>query len=228
MRAGENGGRWLQFRKKAKHKLTLKLIGKRCTRPAKLRKEQLLEKEVEARVKGLSLTEIKVQVAPCEKDERVFCNYYSTSIADYHRSCPNCSYDLCLSCCKGLRECSLPGHKGQFGINVDTPKILNALMQWRASVDGSICCPPEELDGCGNSLLQLKSINPEDLFVELEEKVKTIVAQVGGIFLMRTFLPLPTTARSFLKLSHALSYHVEQNLTTFLPPPTTARLPAPP
>ncbi|KAK8948861.1 hypothetical protein KSP39_PZI006170 [Platanthera zijinensis] len=170
-------------------------------------KEQLLEKEVEARVKG---------------------NDCSTSIADYHRSCPNCSYDLCLSCCKGLRESSLPGHKGQFGINADTPEILNALMLWRASADGSIRCPPEALDGCGNSLLQLKSINPEDLFVELEEKVKTIVAQVGGIFLMRTFLPLLTTARSFLKLSHALSYHVEQNLTTFLPLPTAARLPAPP
>ncbi|KAK8939892.1 hypothetical protein KSP40_PGU015176 [Platanthera guangdongensis] len=145
-----------------------------------LRKEQHLEKEVEARVKGLSLTEIKVQVARCGKDGRVFCNYCSTSIADYHRSCPNCSYDLCLSCCKGLRECSLPGHKGQFGINADTPEILNALMQWRASADGSIRCPPEALDGCGNSLLQLKCINPEDLFVELEEKVKTIVAHTSS------------------------------------------------
>lgn len=54
-----------------------------------LRREQQMEKEVDARVKGLPLTEIKVQLAPCEKDERVFCNYCSTSIADYHRSCPD-------------------------------------------------------------------------------------------------------------------------------------------
>lgn len=36
------------------------------------------------------------------------CN---TSIVDYHRSCPNpsCSYDLCLTCCRELREGHQPG-----------------------------------------------------------------------------------------------------------------------
>ncbi|KAK2996520.1 hypothetical protein RJ639_026580, partial [Escallonia herrerae] len=35
-----------------------------------------------------------------------YSNNCNTSIVDYHRSCPNpdCSFDLCLTCCRGLRE----------------------------------------------------------------------------------------------------------------------------
>lgn len=32
-----------------------------------------------------------------------------TSIFDYHRSCPQCSYDLCLTCCRELRNDCLQG-----------------------------------------------------------------------------------------------------------------------
>lgn len=102
-------------------------------------------------------------------------NYCSTSIADFHRSCPSCAYDLCLSCCRGLREGCLPGRDRQFGININIQEdFLNALMQWRANPDGSIPCPPV-VGGCGNSLLQLKHIFPENMLLMLEEKANTIV-----------------------------------------------------
>ncbi|XP_028554204.1 lysine-specific demethylase JMJ25-like [Dendrobium catenatum] len=54
-------------------------------------------------------------------------NYCSSSIADFHRNCSSCAYDLCLSCCRGLREGSLPGHSSQCGVNTDIPEdLLNA------------------------------------------------------------------------------------------------------
>ncbi|KAL0904675.1 hypothetical protein M5K25_026806 [Dendrobium thyrsiflorum] len=141
-----------------------------------LRKEQQLEKELEAQIKGIALTELKLQEAPCAKDERVYCNYCSTSIADFHRNCSSCAYDLCLSCCRGLRNGCLPGHSGQCGVNTDIPEdLLNARLQWRANADGSIPCPPEVLGGCGSSLLQLKHILSEDMLFELEEKANGIV-----------------------------------------------------
>lgn len=33
-----------------------------------------------------------------------------TSIVDFHRSCKKCSYDLCLSCCRQLRQGPNPGN----------------------------------------------------------------------------------------------------------------------
>ncbi|KAL5730708.1 hypothetical protein ACHQM5_003503 [Ranunculus cassubicifolius] len=36
------------------------------------------------------------------------CDYCKTSIVNFHRSCSNCSYDLCLSCCREIRSGSLP------------------------------------------------------------------------------------------------------------------------
>ncbi|KAK9748015.1 hypothetical protein RND81_02G029800 [Saponaria officinalis] len=71
--------------------------------------EQMAEKEVEARVQGVALDEVKVEKIECPLDERMFCNNCKTSIIDLHRSCPVCCYDLCIACCRELREGSLRG-----------------------------------------------------------------------------------------------------------------------
>ncbi|CAL5392510.1 unnamed protein product [Camellia sinensis] len=71
--------------------------------------EQLMEKEIEAKIQGLSLATLELQKAACEKDERVYCNYCKTSVVDFHRSCPNCFYDLCLTCCREVRDGHLQG-----------------------------------------------------------------------------------------------------------------------
>jgi len=46
---------------------------------------------------------------------------------------------------------------------------------WKAKSDGSITCPPNELGGCGGSLLDLKCLLPEKMLSELEEKADRIV-----------------------------------------------------
>ncbi|CAL5427418.1 unnamed protein product [Camellia sinensis] len=50
--------------------------------------EQLMEKEIEAKVQA---------------------TYCKTFIVDFHRSCPNCSYLLCLTCCREIRDGHLQG-----------------------------------------------------------------------------------------------------------------------
>ncbi|XP_073105846.1 lysine-specific demethylase JMJ27 isoform X1 [Elaeis guineensis] len=77
-----------------------------------LRQEQMAEKEIEAKIQGFMLTDLKIKRAKCQKDERVYCDNCRTSIVDFHRSCPSCSYDLCLGCCRELREGRIPGGDG--------------------------------------------------------------------------------------------------------------------
>ncbi|KAL7180788.1 hypothetical protein ACSBR1_039780 [Camellia fascicularis] len=70
--------------------------------------EQLMEKEIEAKVQGLSLAAIKLQKAKTFH-KRVLCTYCKTSIVDFHRSCPKCSFRLCLTCCREIRDGHLLG-----------------------------------------------------------------------------------------------------------------------
>nr|XP_033510303.1 lysine-specific demethylase JMJ25-like isoform X4 [Nicotiana tomentosiformis] len=69
--------------------------------------EQMIEKEIECQIKGLPDSEVNIRKAKYEKDERIYCNYCSASIVDLHRSCSSCSYELCLTCCKELRNGNL-------------------------------------------------------------------------------------------------------------------------
>ncbi|KAL2927259.1 Lysine-specific demethylase JMJ25 [Bienertia sinuspersici] len=69
--------------------------------------EQMMEKEVEARIQGVSPFEVKLEHAEFTLDERMFCNYCKTSIVDMHRSCSECCYDLCLVCCREIRSGNL-------------------------------------------------------------------------------------------------------------------------
>ncbi|XP_059656249.1 lysine-specific demethylase JMJ29-like isoform X2 [Cornus florida] len=71
--------------------------------------ERIMEKELEASIQGLSLSEIMLQQAKCSLKERIYCNNCKTSIVDFHRSCPKCAYDLCLTCCREFRGGKLQG-----------------------------------------------------------------------------------------------------------------------
>nr|GMC81455.1 lysine-specific demethylase JMJ25-like isoform X1 [Ipomoea batatas] len=72
--------------------------------------EQMMEKEIEAKIQGVRLSELKLQKAKCQLNERMYCDNCRTSIFDFHRSCSNCSYDLCLTCCQELRDGHLRGN----------------------------------------------------------------------------------------------------------------------
>lgn len=51
----------------------------------------------------------------------------------------------------------------------------NTRLLWKANSDGSIPCPPEELGGCGHSVLHLKHLFPQNMLSELEERANRIV-----------------------------------------------------
>ncbi|KAJ4972653.1 hypothetical protein NE237_005827 [Protea cynaroides] len=74
--------------------------------------EQLKEKQFEARIQGLTPMDVEIRKAVCGVDERMYCDNCKTSIVDFHRSCPNCTYDLCLTCCREIRDgCLLAGRE---------------------------------------------------------------------------------------------------------------------
>ncbi|KAI8022338.1 Lysine-specific demethylase JMJ25 [Camellia lanceoleosa] len=162
--------------------------------------EQLMEKEIEAKIQGLSLAALELQKAACEKDERVYCNYCKTSVVDFHRSCPNCFYDLCLTCCREVRDGHLQGggkevifqyidngltylHGGKpkfvssrkraalgISVNKSSTDYEKSNSEWKAKKDGSIPCPPENMGGCGVGILELRYLFPEDWVSDLVKK----------------------------------------------------------
>ncbi|XP_076959053.1 lysine-specific demethylase JMJ26-like [Bidens hawaiensis] len=125
-----------------------------------------------------------------------------TSIFDLHRSCPKCDYDLCLQCCRELRDGNLQGNKEvvidsiQFedpgagylhGLKEDiyrkkfinfhksiSPKE-NTSLDWKSLTDGRIPCPPESMGGCGCGILQLMLIKPLDKIPTLLEDTQNLL-----------------------------------------------------
>ncbi|XP_076940882.1 lysine-specific demethylase JMJ25-like [Bidens hawaiensis] len=155
----------------------------------RLNEEQENEKRIESEIQGCALSDVQLTMVDCSLDERMYCDCCKTSIFDLHRSCPKCNYDLCLQCCRELREGNLQGNKEvvinsvQFenpgagylhGLKVDkyhrkfinfhkskSPKE-NTCPDWKFLTDGRIPCPPESMGGCGCGILLLMHIKPLD------------------------------------------------------------------
>jgi len=122
-----------------------------------------------------------------------------TSIFDYHRSCTECSFDLCLLCCRELRCGQLLGGADPFdfefifrgtdylhGGNAEEatrykaphagaePEIHTwSKSGWHADSDGNIPCPKPEIK-CDHGYLELKSVFPPDCISELVCKAKEL------------------------------------------------------
>ncbi|KAK9268102.1 hypothetical protein L1049_010541 [Liquidambar formosana] len=160
-----------------------------------IREEQTQEIDMEATIRGIPSYAIQIPQSLCPNDERVYCNHCATSIVDLHRSCPKCSYELCLSCCREIRRGDLFRggevvfqylnrgydyiHGGDPHADSRSLEISNGhvepLTEWNANKDGSVTCAPKEMGGCGNSVLELKCILPEDWISKLEERAKNIL-----------------------------------------------------
>ncbi|KAK3016022.1 hypothetical protein RJ639_007341, partial [Escallonia herrerae] len=155
----------------------------------RLNEEQTMEREIEAKIQGLLNDNCK------------------TSIFDFHRSCPHCSYDLCLICCLELRNDHLKGgeeevimhfaDKGQdymHGTVIDMEtrcrnmprnkpaEISNgcpckSAAEWKSHENGSIPCPPESMGGCGQGILELKHVLGEYWVSELLVKAEKIAKE---------------------------------------------------
>ncbi|KAK3026134.1 hypothetical protein RJ639_042577, partial [Escallonia herrerae] len=154
--------------------------------------EQMLEKETEGKIQGLLSSELEIQQTDCSSDERV--NYCNTSIVDFHRNCPSCSYDLCLTCCREIREGCLQGaeigvvkheevplamplgEKGYSDLFMESNSKCNEreIYKWKPKETGDIPCS-KKMGGCGHDRLVLKCMFSEGWVSELKEKVEKVV-----------------------------------------------------
>ncbi|CAF1715107.1 lysine-specific demethylase JMJ25 [Brassica napus] len=118
--------------------------------------EQSRELEIETAIRGVPVTESDVAKCEVHPSVRIYCDLCSTSIANFLRSCqnPNCSSDICLSCCKELR---------------DGESFSNS--------DGTIPCPPKERGGCGTSTLELRRLRKRDLVQKLITDAEELTLQ---------------------------------------------------
>ncbi|XP_041990015.1 lysine-specific demethylase JMJ25-like [Salvia splendens] len=169
-----------------------------------INKEQVIEKELESMIQGVSVSDTKIIEAAIDADERIYCDNCRTSIVDYHRSCPQCSFDLCLSCCRELRDgCLQGGEKGpsfkyvDYGFlylhgkeekktknrnisktdgdqNIKVVDNSNSSLQWKAKENGVIRCPPKTKGGCGEEILVLKCLLPDEYVSKLHGGAKEI------------------------------------------------------
>ncbi|CAK7338015.1 unnamed protein product [Dovyalis caffra] len=146
-----------------------------------LDEEQMMERKIESRIKGVPLADLQVENAGCPADERMFCDNCRTSIFDYHRSCSKCFSDLCLVCCREIRGGHLQGggpgvvmeyvnrgpeycHGEEGKIKDESPAdfseetgsedLIGQKSGWKAKEDGSIYC------ACGSGNLELKCLFP--------------------------------------------------------------------
>ncbi|KAL7213206.1 hypothetical protein ACSBR2_015832 [Camellia fascicularis] len=169
-----------------------------------INRDQSIELELEAKIKGKKISEVQVQQAEFSCTKLHFCNNCQTSVVDFHRSCGHCSYNLCLSCLELFRG-SL--HRGLKAFNskcrnkskacISDDKVPSKmektstsrqdgssrylaspsiLPKWKAcNDDGSIICPPMAFGGCGDGLLDLRCVFPFSWTKELEVSAEQIV-----------------------------------------------------
>ncbi|TKY50713.1 Lysine-specific demethylase JMJ25 [Spatholobus suberectus] len=177
-----------------------------------LDEEQMIENETEARIQGLSVSELNIVQADFSKDERVYCDNCKTSIFDYHRSCTKCSFDLCLICCRELRSGQLVGGADpielefvwqgrgylhaekenkrvkQNASHVVTKPVVRDWSRsgWRAASNGSIPCPKVN-DECNHGFLELRSILGQHFITELVRKANKLAQAYKLQHVVKTF-----------------------------------------
>ncbi|PHT85430.1 hypothetical protein T459_07536 [Capsicum annuum] len=107
--------------------------------------EQMIERQIECQIHALPDSEINIRKANYEKDDRISCDYCSAFIVDLHRSCSTCSYELCLTCCKELRNGNLQAYASE---NETTEAKVAMTSKWKSMESGAIRCPPKDMGGC--------------------------------------------------------------------------------
>ncbi|GER52900.1 transcription factor jumonji (jmjC)domain-containing protein [Striga asiatica] len=162
-----------------------------------INQEQIEEIKIEATIRNVPLSSIKVKRAACYNEERVYCNHCSTSIVDLHRSCPNCSYELCIRCSREIYAGQIPGGpNNEIHYYVDKgydymhggdplPESSHAETAERnpktpfnwVIKQGYIVCPPKEMGGCGVQELELKCLLPEDWISDLVIRTEKVMSR---------------------------------------------------
>ncbi|KAI3451681.1 hypothetical protein Pfo_008346 [Paulownia fortunei] len=140
---------------------------------------------------GLSITGLQLPKANFSHDDQVKCNNCKTSIFDIHRSCLNCLYKLCVTCCREIRD-GFPWGNGQYRVHgVDcnfttkdgsfgAASCSMDYAKWKLTDKGTIVCPAEGMGGCGHGNLELKSTYRDNWVSELLRKAES-VAEEGNL-----------------------------------------------
>ncbi|XP_023518038.1 lysine-specific demethylase JMJ25-like [Cucurbita pepo subsp. pepo] len=160
--------------------------------------EMHAELETEAMVKGIELSEVDIKQDEFGSLEHC-CSNCKTVIADLYRSCPSCSYNLCLSCChnifledsNGVHNLPLSEYlDGKTTFLSDKTKLLknkklnpspwlpSSKSLHKGRVQNSVqhfSCPSKECVSCSDSLLELRCIFPLSWTKELEVNAEEIV-----------------------------------------------------
>lgn len=156
-----------------------------------IHREQCLELGLEASFHG---TKADIPRAKLHADEQMCCNCCRIPIVDYHRHCAKCLYDLCLTCCRELRQVSQvvvkeeqvegqASESSQDGRTVMKQPISTGIKsniaehypEWKANIDGSIPCPPRGAGGCSCSSLILRRIFKMNWVTKLVKNVEEMV-----------------------------------------------------
>lgn len=161
-----------------------------------IHQEQIEEIEKEAKYQDVEPSYVELKHATCSIGERVYCNHCLTSIADLHWSCPNCSYELCLSCGRDIRGGHLPAgghnrtifqyvdkgydymHGGESIPETSHTEVLDDIstmpVDWVSSSNGRIYCAPKGMGGCGDCCLELKCLLPVYFISSLRTRAEKI------------------------------------------------------
>ncbi|KAG9140563.1 hypothetical protein Leryth_016078 [Lithospermum erythrorhizon] len=157
----------------------------------KIHHDQCFEVELEKKLRGKNIDLVRAKL---NADEQMCCDLCRIPIIDYHRHCPNCSYDLCLSCCREVREASpetliedagnqIPERNDEReGITVHVqssnsqPNHSIRFPGWKVNSDGSVPCPSKEYGGCGCSFLTLKRIFKMNWVAKLVKNVEEMAS----------------------------------------------------
>ncbi|XP_057961547.1 lysine-specific demethylase JMJ28 isoform X2 [Malania oleifera] len=170
-----------------------------------INQDQSIELEIEAKIRDKTASEVQIRQVEFSCNKICCCNNCKNSIVNFHRSCPNCSYNLCLGCCWEFCQGSIPGGSKEHVFKCPTQrkssicgdKKLSEMRQinetetgfdgkqhassgtfpsWKArNHDGSISCPPTESGGCGGGLLDLRCVFPLSWTKELETSAEEII-----------------------------------------------------
>ncbi|XP_038689600.1 lysine-specific demethylase JMJ25-like isoform X2 [Tripterygium wilfordii] len=167
-----------------------------------LNEEQLMETHIEAKRQGISMSELKIPIADFDMDERVYCDICRTSIFDLHRSCSNCSCDICHICCGEIRDGNLccgnqekvilkyakVGIQYYHGEDIHVENEVELADEGKAQLAAETCSRDDvrsasnwkaNKDGsilchCGHGILELKSMFPENWVSDLVRKADDV------------------------------------------------------